>query len=128
MNAQLFEKHTHGDLRTVAKKYPKGKELRFDGSTVVLKTNVAMKVTEQYNATTRLWQEFKYDLTTAVEITDEEMWASTRPPPTSIPGPPEKSCDHIVAMVTNGPCPICFPKVQQISGGWWSRFSRWLVG
>lgn len=121
MNGHLFEKHNHGDQRTVAKKFHKGKELHFDGSTVILKTNVAMKVTEQYNSVTRTWQEIKYDLVTAVEITDQDLYE--RPPPTAMPGrlDPE-SCDHIAAIATNGPCPICFPRATAKNQKPWWRF------
>lgn len=118
MNNHLFETHTQGDQRTVVQKLPKGKELYFNGSTVILKTNVAMKVKQQYNATTRKWEDLQYDLMSAVEITDDEWYEQHKPPPTAMPG----RCDHIAAIATNGPCPICFPRAETASTKPWWRF------
>ncbi len=114
MTQALYDKHNHGDRRTIVRKFWKGKELYVENSTIVLKTNVAMKVTEQYDATARRWQEVQYDLSTMVEITDHETF-NNRPPPTSVPG----GCDHIAAIATSGPCPVCFPRAQTRSKPWW---------
>lgn len=82
--SQLYEKISHGDRQTIVKKFPKGKELYFDGSTIVLKTNAALKVTQEYDASARLWKDVKYDLASMVEIPEGELY--NRPPPTSMPG------------------------------------------
>lgn len=85
-NQHLYEKHSNGDRRTVVKKYSKGHELRLTESTIILKTDVALKVTEEYNVVSRRWNEVSYDLSTMVEIPDGEAYRDSRPPPTEMPG------------------------------------------
>lgn len=83
---KLYEKVMHGDRRTVVKKYRKGEVLQGPGqpgsSAYVVKADIAMKVTEEFNAHFGKWYDKIYHLDEAVET-------DLRPEPTTMPGPLE---------------------------------------
>lgn len=79
--AALYDSFKNGDLRTIVKRFNKGDELRMVSGVIVLKANVKMKVTEEYNASLNVWMPKKYFLNDMVEVTYED----DRPPPTSMP-------------------------------------------
>lgn len=110
--SSLYEKFNHGDQRTIVQKFQAGKELYFEGATIVLKTHVALKVTQEYDAKFRVWKDLKYDLPSMVEITRDDYIDAhyKRPEPTSIPG------DGV---------PRDIPRAEVVSsGGFW----QWLTG
>lgn len=54
--SQLYEKITHGDRRTIVRRYKRGTRLMAPGpATLVLKANVALKVTQEYDANHLAW-------------------------------------------------------------------------
>lgn len=54
--SQLYEKITHGDRRTIARKYKRGTQLTVPGpATITLKANVVLKVTQEYDVNHRMW-------------------------------------------------------------------------
>ncbi len=118
--SNLYEKISPGDRRTIVKKFPKGEKLYFsDKSAIVLKAHVAMKVVQEYDPLVGRgdWVDKSYMLESMVEIDNPYE----RPPPTSMPGP---SCDHVAAMATDKPCPVCFPeaRVNDNKLPWWRRW------
>jgi hypothetical protein len=122
--SNLYEKISHGDRQTIVRKYKAGTELSTMAQppqTIILKADVALKVTQEYNSYSRTWRDVKVYLDDMVEtsVVSESM---PRPEPTAMPGP---GCDHVAAMTTNGPCPICFPRAEEVPSGW---FSRWIRG
>lgn len=122
MTQPLYEKLSHGNRQTIVRKYKAGTELSTTptpGSppqTIVLKADVAMKVTQEYNSYARKWHDVAIHLNDMVETLTEQL---PRPEPTSMPGP---GCDHVAAMATDGPCPVCFPRAQTNSNKPWWRF------
>ena len=53
---QLYDKITHGDRKTIVRKYKKGTKLTVPGpDTIILKANVALKVTQEYDANHQMW-------------------------------------------------------------------------
>ena len=55
---QLYDKITHGDRRTIVRKYKKGTKLTVPGpATIILKANVALKVTQEYDANHLMWMD-----------------------------------------------------------------------
>jgi hypothetical protein len=80
--SKLYDSFKDGDLRTVVRRFDKGATLRMADSNIVMKSDVKMKVTEQYSAVQNVWVPCKYFLNDMVEVTYEE----TRPPPTHMPG------------------------------------------
>jgi hypothetical protein len=108
MSNNLYEKISHGDRKTIVRKYESGTVLSTTTTppqTIVLKANVALKVTQEYNAYMRTWHDITIHLDNMVETLTERL---PPPEPTSIPG----RCDHIAAMATDGPCPVCFPRAE----------------
>lgn len=111
----LYEKIHHGDRKTIVRKYEAGTELSTQTTppqTIVLKADVALKVTQEYNAYSRTWHDVKIYLDDMVETVTKHL---PRPEPTSMPGP---LCDHVAAFSTDGPCPVCFP-VARTRRPWW---------
>lgn len=65
----LYEKISQGDRRTVVRKYRKGTQMTVPGpATIVLKADVALKVTQEYDATLRTWVDVHVDFTSMVEV------------------------------------------------------------
>lgn len=82
----LYEKIAPGDRRTVVKKFAKGEKLHFaDKSVIVLKSHVAMKVTQEWDPLLGRgdWVDKSYDINSMVEIDSPYE----RPEPTAMPGP-----------------------------------------
>lgn len=120
----LYERITHGDRRTIVRKYKKGDEIKLEQSTVVIKADAAAKVTQQYSATLRTWQDVHVYLNDMVETSPP----LSRPP--SAPFRPER-----VNISPTTPPPgdwiindIRIGNVSQISRWWHVRLWNRTIG
>jgi hypothetical protein len=83
---KLYEKFTHGDRRTVVKKYKAGTAISSGTTALVLKKHCAVKITQECMVSTGLvkWVDVEWDLDNAVELSEDP----SLPEPTSIPKMP----------------------------------------